>query len=152
LPTRSTVPDKSDVALAPAADARDFDLMPRAPRPPFVPAVADEAIGLVERAFAVGRADIVGEYRKAEMVEARHVVVWLLREATDAQHITIATCLNRRTHVMSVQGFWRVQERRKRDVAFRATTDRLLTEFRATVGACVGSRPAGRPTLRSETA
>jgi hypothetical protein len=113
-------------------------------RPPFIQEIAEQAIALVERAFAVDRADILGEYRKAEMVEARHVVVWLLREATDAQHITIATTLNRRTHVMSVQGFWRVQERRKRDAAFRTMTDALLDELRA--------RDAGPHPLAAETA
>ena len=97
----------------------------------FGPTLVTLALVLVEEAFGVDQADIVGEHRRAEMVEARHVAVWLLREATDAQHAMIATGLRRRTHVMSVQGYWRVQERRKRDAAFRARTDAILATFRA---------------------
>lgn len=86
---------------------------------------------LVERTFDVPRADILSEYRKAEMVIARHTIIWLLRNVTDAQHETIASILNRQTHVMSVQGFWRTEERRKADPAFKAQTDELLRTLTA---------------------
>jgi chromosomal replication initiator protein len=85
----------------------------------------EAVLSVVSRHFKIGVEDIRGQSRKAPIVEARHVAVYLLRETTHDSWKHIGTLLGNRDHTSMMHGYHRVNERMTHDTDYRAAVESL---------------------------
>ena len=79
---------------------------------------------LVEKYYDVAHADLIGSKRNKELMEARHVGIWLTRELTDNTLAEIGKKFGGRTHATVKHSIAWVDDYKKRDRIFH---DRIET-------------------------
>lgn len=104
------------------------------------PSIARVAALAAERAFDVPRAEIAGRSRERHVAQARHAVVWTLRQATPWSLQTIGRRLGRRDHTTILSSLRRADQLRAQDRAYRLLTDAMVETVRA---AMLGRPPQG---------
>lgn len=72
----------------------------------------------VEKFFGISHADLVGNKRNKELMEPRHVAVWLTRELTDITLADIGKSFGGRTHATVKHSISWVEDQRKNDKNF----------------------------------
>jgi len=86
----------------------------------------EAVLSVVSRHFKIGVEEIRGQSRKAPIVEARHVAVYILRETTRDSWKHIGTLLGNRDHTSMMHGYHKVNERMTHDTDYRAAVKSLV--------------------------
>lgn len=84
-------------------------------------------------ACGVSASDVLGERRWAEVVEARHLAIWLTRQLTPLPQVRIGLAFNRdeATVLHSIRA---VERRRRKDPDWHAKSERMLERLKPLMG------------------
>lgn len=103
---------------------------PDAPRRPIILGI----LHIVAADYGVPVRLLCADWRRADMVEARWIGMWIAREGFGCSLITIGDAMAGRDRTSIAHGVQSVEARRAADAAFRARTDRLRTHAINTIG------------------
>ena len=91
-------------------------------------------VSIVAAEFGLPAKLLCGDWRRRDMVEARHVAMWIAREGLGRSYSTIGAYLGRRDHKTVWNGVEATKARRDANPEFRARTDRLRDQAVNTIG------------------
>ena len=94
------------------------------PGPP-MPSIAD-IVQTVASGYGLKAHLLTADWRRADMIEARWVAMWIAREGAGRSLASIGAAMGRRDHTTVLHGVRAVEKRRESDATFRARTDALL--------------------------
>ena len=77
----------------------------------------------MEQYFDISHSDLVGEKRNKDIMNARHIAVWLSKELCDATYAEIGEHFGGRSHATMLNSIRVVDKKRKEDKIYH---DRLV--------------------------
>jgi chromosomal replication initiator protein len=80
---------------------------------------------LVETYYDVSHIDLIGDKRNKELMEPRHIAIWLSRELTDSTLADIGKRFGGRSHATIKHSISWVEKQKKEDKTFYAQTTRI---------------------------
>lgn len=89
----------------------------------------EEIINLVGKQFKIPVDDIKGVSRKAPIVEARHVAIFITREITGDSWKHIGSQFGNRDHTSMMHGYQKIQEQMTHDKSLRTVVKTLIRDL-----------------------
>lgn len=98
---------------------KDIDLIAEKKWPKQQKTVSIEHIQhIIETLYDVSHEDLIGNKRNKELMEPRHICIWLVRELTDVTLADIGERFGRRSHATIKHSITWVEDKKKRDRLF----------------------------------
>lgn len=89
----------------------------------------DKIFSAVEKKYSIKKSDLVGKSRVKEIVNARHVTIYLIRTITEMSYPNIGKLFNR-DHATIISSEENVRKKIHSDRAFEATVNEIIKEVR----------------------